>query len=69
MHNSGDSFKEATILTRIKPIQGGDVMRDVCLFFLKDSVILSYINERGVLCFIEARTISDLIKFNNLILN
>jgi len=44
-------------------------MRDVCLFFLKDSVILSYINERGVLCFIEARTISDLIKFNNLILN
>jgi hypothetical protein len=44
-------------------------MRDVCVFFLKDSVILSFVNEKGILCFIEAETVEDLIKFNNLTLN
>jgi hypothetical protein len=44
-------------------------MRDVCVFFLKDSVILSFVNEQGILCFIEAETVEDLIKFNNLTLN
>ena len=43
-------------------------MRDVCVFFLKDSVILSFVNEQGILCFIEARTIKDLIKLSNLTL-
>jgi hypothetical protein len=44
-------------------------MRDVYVFFLKDSVILSFVNEQGILCFIEAETVEDLIKFNNLTLN
>ncbi len=44
-------------------------MKDVCVFFLRDSVILSFINEQGILCFIEAETVEDLIKFSNLILN
>lgn len=44
-------------------------MKDVCVIFTKDSVVLSFVNEQGILCFIEAETVGDLIKFNNLVLN
>jgi len=44
-------------------------MRDVCVIFTKDSVVLSFVNEQETLCFIEAETVEDLIKFNNLTLN
>ena len=43
-------------------------MKNVCVIFTKDSVVLSFINEQGILCFIEARTIKDLIKLSNLTL-
>jgi hypothetical protein len=44
-------------------------MKDVCVIFNKDSVILSFINEQGTLCFIEAETVEDLLKFDELIPN
>jgi hypothetical protein len=43
-------------------------MKDVCVIFTMDSIILSFIDQQGILCFIEARTIKDLIKLSNLIL-
>lgn len=44
-------------------------MKDVCILFLKDSIVLSFINEQGVLCFVEAENIEQLKALTTLSLN